>query len=203
MPGRRRTGQIADVSPEPDPVLEEDPLSEEQRERLREAGGRLDEILRAARVASFTAWTVAIFGGISLLLGLTSPIGAAVGAALLAVAWNEFRGRRLLRALSPEGARVLGWNQLALLVVVILYCGWSVWSVRSGPGPEVRQLQELAGLPADFVSEMATVMYAAVAAIVAIVQGLLARYHFARGPRLEAYLDETPRWIVDVQRTAS
>lgn len=180
--------------------MSDGPLSPEQRRDLSDANARAGKILGAARVSTFTAWSVGLFGALSLGVGLFGGGGVLVGAALLAVAWNEVRGRDRLRRLDPEGPRILGWNQLALLAVAAAYCLGAIWKARTEPGDSVRLLEELAGLPEGYVADLTTTAYVLVLGVVALVQWLLARYHFAREPMLRAYLEETPPWAVELQR---
>ena len=171
-------------------------LSPEQRVELQEAAARLKVVLRPARVARVNGWTVGIFGGLSVLFGLVSGGGGIfVGLALIAVAWNEMRGVRMLRALDSEGARVLGWNQLFLGVLIALYCLFTIWHASLSPDPSMKELEDLGGIPAGLVSQLTTFLYGAVAVIVGIVQVLLARYHFRAEARVRAFVNETPEWV--------
>lgn len=178
------------------------PLSPEQKEALREANERLRKpILGSATVATFNAWTLAVFGGLSALAGLFSPATLLVGIALLGIAWNEFRGRRLVRELNPLGPRILGWNQIILAGAVFVYCAWSSWRAWARPEPVLAQLEAALGMAPGEVARLTVTVYAVVFVVTALILGLMARYHFARGPRLDAYLEETPEWIVDIQRS--
>lgn len=179
----------------------DDPLSSEQKEVLAEAATRLKTLLRAARVARVNAWTVGIFGALSVLWGLASGGGGVVvGLALLAVAWNEFRGKSRLQALDPEGARILGWNQLVLAGVIDAYCVMAIYLSRASPDPSVQQLEELAGISQDLVADLTTLFYGAVIAGVTLAGALLALYHFRRRAQVESFRDETPAWAVEILR---
>ncbi len=178
------------------------PLSTEEREMLQIANERLNKrILGAAKVATVNAWTLAVFGGLSVMAGVFSPTGLVVGAGLLAVAWNEFRGRGLLRKLDLEGPRVLAWNQIALAGGVLVYCAWS--SYQAWAGDELAQFEDVLGVSAEEIARLAILVYAIVFLVTAVVLGFTARYHFVRERRLEQYLGETPEWVVDIQRSMS
>lgn len=180
------------------------PLSADERETLRIANERLNKrILGAAKVATVNAWTLAGFGGLSVMTGVFSPTGLVVGAGLLAVAWNEFRGRSLLRKLDLEGPRILAWNQIALTGGVLAYCAWSSYRAWSDHEGELGQLEAALGVSAKDVALLAVLVYAIVFVVTAVVLGITARYHFVRGRRLEQYLGETPAWVVDIQRSMS
>lgn len=197
----------AAASPEPGPgggadPPEAGPLDAEQRETLRAANERLgSRILGSEKVAGFNAWTLAIFGGISLLTGVFSAAGLVVGAGLLIFAWNEFRGRALLRRLDRRGPRVLAWNQIALAAAVLLYCGWSGWRAWARPDPSLARLESVLGMSPGTVAELTVTVYAAVFVVTALFLGFTARYHFVRASRLEAYLERTPGWVVEIQRS--
>ena len=180
-------------------MSEPSPFTPEQRAALHEAVGRKRSLMRPARVASFNGWTVGLFGALSVLWGLIAGLsGAVIGAALLVVAWNELRGAKRLHALDPEGATILGWNQLILGGVIALYCAYAIVSARIAPDPSMQENVEMAGMPADLVSGLTTILYGAVLVIVILVQALLARYHFGAKARIEAFRRETPRWIVEL-----
>jgi len=183
----------------PDPTL-----SPEQRRELEDAGERARKILMAGRVASFNGWTIGIFAALSFLFGLGSPGVMLVSLALGAIAWNEFRGRALLRRLDPSAGRLLGRNQLGLMALIVAYCLWSIWRTKVGPpDPEMEQLQDLIGVGSDLIEQLTVVLYVSVIAATAIFQGLNARYYFRRVAMTEAYLSETPHWVVDLQRSAA
>jgi hypothetical protein len=180
-------------------VSDQDPLAPEQKQRLAAATVERDRLLRPARLARMNGWSLGIFGGLSILIGLvTGGGGILVGAALVALAWNEMRGVALLRRLDPEGARILGWNQIAVGGVVAVYCAAAIVRSRMAPNASMQELEELAGISGDLMSELTTVFYGSVAIVVGIVQGLLARYHFRAGPRLAAFRRATPGWIIDL-----
>ncbi len=144
-----------------------------------------------------------MFGGLSLMTGLLSLTGVVIGAALLAFSWNEFRGRKFLRKLDVQGPRILAWNQIGLAVGVFVYCGWSANRAWVQRGTELAQLEAALGVSAADVAALTVLVYAIVFVVTAVVLAFTARYHFVRGRRLEQYLEETPGWVVDIQRSMS
>jgi hypothetical protein len=184
----------------PESDANQGPLSPEQREELTRATERAGKILGAGKVASFNGWTLGVIGAISLLFGLFSLTGFIAGACLLVVAWNEFRGRDMLRSFEPQGPDLLWKNQVGLMSLVIAYCAWSIYKAKAYPSSEVAQLEELAGLPTDFITDMTVTVYGAAILLTLLFQGLNARYYFARVQMLAEYLRETPDWIVDLQK---
>ena len=70
-----------------------------------------------------------------------------MGMGLAIVAWNEFRGRDLLREFDPHGTRLLGWNQVGLIALVVAYSLWCIFTGLTQPNPyqvHIDQTPELA-----------------------------------------------------------
>ncbi len=176
------------------------PLTPEQRREVEDAARRARKFLSAARVATFNGWTIGFFAALSLLFGFSSLRVLVLGAGMAVVSWNEFRGRRMLRDFDPAGLRLLGRNQVGFMGVIILYCLWSMYAATHGQGIDLGQLETLIGPTEDLVRTLALTVYGAVIAATVLFQGLNARYYFVRMRLLEAYLAETPSWIVDLQR---
>jgi len=176
------------------------PLTPEQRREVEEAAQRARKFLAAARVATFNGWTIGLFAALSLLFGFSSLRVLVLGVGMAVVAWNEFRGRRMLRDFDPAGLRLLGRNQVGFMGVIILYCLWSMYAAAHGHGIDLGQIEDVIGPTEDLVRTLTLTVYGAVIAATILFQGLNARYYFARMRMLEAYLAETPPWIVDLQR---
>jgi hypothetical protein len=184
----------------PETDKDQGPLSPEQRDELAQATERAGKIMGAGKVATFNGWTLGVLGALSLLFGRFSRTGFIAGVCLLFFAWNEFRGRKMLRALDPLGPQLLWKNQVGFMSLVILYCAWSMYRTVAFPNPEVAELEELAGLPSDFISDLTLSVYGAAIVLTLLFQGLNARYYFARVQMLTDYLRETSDWIVDLQK---
>ncbi len=176
------------------------PLSPQQQEAVALATDRSKKILAAAKVATFNGWTLGVLGALSILFGLFSLTGFIVGVFLVIVARNEFRGRTLIRRWEPRGAMLLARNQIGLIGIVIAYCLWSMYSAVANPSRETTQLEELAGLPSGLVTDLTLMVYGVVIVLTLLFQGLNAWYYFVRIKQLKDYLDETPAWIIDMQR---
>lgn len=174
-------------------------LSAEERAALARARDALRPVHRAGRWATFTLWTVGGFGALTVLWGLVAGGGGlVVGAALMAVAWNERRGRDRLLALDPHGARILGWNQILLAAVITVYLGLVILRSRTTTDPSLQELQTMVGLDPDLVADLTTMVYGAVIVIVDLVQVFMARFHFRRESMAEAVRRDTPPWVLDV-----
>lgn len=184
----------------PEPGAPDSPLSDDQIKELAYATVRAGKILRAGRVAAFTGWTVGVAGALSLLLGMFSPTGFLTGAALLAVAWNELEGRKMLLRFHPGGARRLARNQLWLLAVIAAYCGWAIFQAHFRPNPELSQLESVLELDAGFMAEATTAVYLIILLSAVVFQWGMYRYHTSRIPIVGEFVAKTPHWVLEVQR---
>jgi hypothetical protein len=179
------------------------PLSAEQQEDLHAAKARAASFMGAAKVAAFNGWTIAFFAVVSILFGLTSLKGLAVGIGLAVVARNELVGRRRIRELDASGLELLWRNQVGLMLLIIAYCVWSMYQASGAPDPEMAQLTEmLGGGTGALVRTLTLTLYGVVIVATAIFQGLNAHYYFVRVARLREYVRLTPAWVLDVQRSA-
>lgn len=191
---------MTDMPPTEASSSDQSPLSPEQRQQLAQASERAGKIMGAGKVAAFNGWTFGLIGAISVLFGLFSVTAFVAGACLLVVAWNELRGRRMLRELDQNGPALLWKNQVGLMTLVIAYCLWSMYQAVADPSAEIAQLEELAGLPDNFVTDLTLTVYGGVILLTVLFQGLNARYYHTRVKLLADYLRETPGWIVDLQQ---
>ncbi len=186
------------------------PLTEAHQLELMLANQRARKIRRAARVAAFNGWVTGILAGCAapfIVFGMTNLL---IAGALAFIAYNEFRGRKLLLQFNPSAAKLLGWNQIGLLGLIVVYCLWMIYASFAGSSELVSQLT----VPPEAADALGTAdieqlfrvivlaMYGLVIVLSAIFQGLNALYYFTRRKYIEAYLRETPDWVVDVQRVA-
>ena len=184
-------------------------ISPEQLQAITIARHQGRKISRAAMVASISGWTMAVFGAISLLGGLFSVPSFLLGLGLSVAAFVELRGARGLRALDLAAPRSPALNQLGLLVVVIAYAGWSIVTALIGPGPYDEQLaaggpiaESLA--PIDHLTRAVTVaFYAAVIGGSMVAQGCASAYYFSRRRHMTAYLQRTPKWVIETLHATS
>ena len=68
------------------------------------------------------------------------------------------------------------------------------------PSGEITELEELVGLSPGLVTDMTLTAYGIVIVLTLLFQGLNARYYFLRVQQLKDYLEQTPKWVVDMQR---
>ncbi len=154
----------------------------------------------AARLAYFNGACFGVFCVASaLLLPLVPTIAGVLMTLFLGlVTYNEFRGRTLLLAYEPRGARLLGWNQLLLLAALVAYCVWSiVWGfvypnplsdilterpelLASYSEAERRDLRDALDVFSDFWPAIIASTYGAVIVVSVFYQGANAWYNFSR-----------------------
>lgn len=83
-------------------------------------------------LSQLSAWSLVVFGGLSLLLVCFSWnwAGALIGIALLGHGFVEARLRgRFLQNAEREMGKGLAWNQMALSASVLLYLAWQALAI--------------------------------------------------------------------------
>jgi hypothetical protein len=190
-------------------AVSNEPISDEQRRELTEANCRVQKLRRAAKVATFNGWSIGIFAALSLPFALYSVTALVMCLALALVAYNEFRGRKLLDRFEPRGPRALGRNQLVLMGVLIGYSVWNIYLAETGPGPYAEQIKDtpemgsMLGSIDDLYMTVTWAVYGGLIFASVIFQGLNALYYFTRQKHLQSFLNQTPAWVVDLQRSLS
>ena len=182
------------------------PLSREHRQVLAIATHRAKKITNAAKVARFNGWTFGIFAFGTLICALFSVEALLLGIGLAIISRNEFRGQKLIRALDLNAPQNLAWNQIGLIVLLVVYSGWRIYISLTGANPYDQYLESNPELK-PMLSEMGTlhtvvtvVVYSSMIVLSILFQGLNAWYYFSRQKLLQAYLSETPPWIIDLQQ---
>jgi hypothetical protein len=189
--------------------LADNPLSVSHRRELSAARDRAKTIRKAARVATFNGWTTAAAAAFSAMFLLFDRGGVAIAITLglSVVAYNEFRGRKRLLNFDPSAATMLGWNQLGLLAMIVVYCLWmlsgssaeaSAVSAQFNSAAE-RELLSMAGDLEGLYKTAALAMYGGAIALSVLFQGGNALYYFTRRRHVEDFIAETPQWVRDVQ----
>jgi hypothetical protein len=192
------------VSPLPPPEV----FTLAHSQELARAGDRAKAVRKAARVAGFNGWMSALVAVGSAPFALYSVDGLVVAVALAIVAYNEFRGRTRLLAFDPSAAALLGWNQLGLLAMIIVYCLWMLYTSLTGANPlaadmkanpEIGEVLGMSGGVDALYRQIIVAFYGLVILLSVIFQGANAYYYFTRRKYVEKYLDETPAWVREVQ----
>lgn len=187
-------------------------LSDSQHQQVAAANRQAKKIRRAAAVAGFNGWVIGFFAVSSLPFALFSISGFLVAAGLGVVAYNEFRGRNRLLEFDESSPSFLGWNQIGFLVLIVLYSLWMLYAGLTGESPfaaEIRANPEL-GMVFESSEEfdqayrmLVVAIYGTVIFVSAIFQGWNACYYFTRRKLMAAYLQETPAWVLELQRVSA
>jgi hypothetical protein len=188
----------------------DEPFTIAHTQELARANERVKAIRRAARVAGFNGWVTALIAVSSAPFAYFSLVALIATVALAVVAWNEFRGRRRLLAFDPSAAAILGWNQVGLLALVVVYCLWMIYASLAGGDPlaELKanpEMGELLGGGPGFellYRQFVFGFYGLVILLTVIFQGGNAYYYFTRRRSIESYVRETPAWVRDLQRAS-
>jgi hypothetical protein len=195
-----------EVIPPPLPGATAPGLSPQQLAQIAEARQRRRKIHRAVVYALFDGWTIAIFAALTLLGGFFHWIGFVLGAAMALVALVELRGARGLKQLDVNAPRTLAINQLFLGGVLLSYAIYSLWGIYHGRGTVASQLAdypELSALAIDIdqlEKLLAWLIYGTLAAVAVFGMGGTALFYLSRRRHVEAYLRQTPQWIIEAQR---
>ncbi|HMN42680.1 MAG TPA: hypothetical protein PKE29_17705 [Phycisphaerales bacterium] len=174
---------------------------------LADARVRCRKVRRAANVASLSGWTMAVFAFITLAGSIFGDMVALVlGVALGLLAFNELRGSAMLRNLQPSGARRLGYNQLALGLLLVGYAAYSLASAMFHPllasSVAATGDAELDAMLARISATAAYALYGGLALAGIVAPGLTAWYYFSRERHVRQALLQTPEWAVQALRAA-
>jgi hypothetical protein len=191
--------------------MADNPLSLTHRRELSAARDRAKTIRKAARVAAFNGWTTAMAAALSAIFLIfdRSGIAIAITIGLSTVAYNEFRGRMHLLNFDPSAATLLGWNQLALLAMIVVYCLWSLYGSLGEAGTMATELKSYAELDsvlgsaggfAELYKTITVAVYGGAIGLTALFQGGNALYYFTRRRHVDDFIAETPLWVREVQR---
>src|SRR4051794_24490090 len=96
-------------------------MTPEHFRQIAEARTAWKRIRRAVGVARFDGWSIGLFGGLTLLFSLSSPAGLAIGVGMLAIATIELWGAARLSRLDTKAPRMLGFNQVAIALMLTVY----------------------------------------------------------------------------------
>ena len=183
------------------------PASPQHLEQIAAARKRGKKIKRCASTANFSAWTIAIFGAITLITSIPSLFGMMLGAGMCVLSHFEFKGARDMRRLDPGAPKRLARNQMVMCALLLVYAVGSLWSKVTGPSefdkemgndPAVRQM--LGSSVGDLEKTGNIVIYSLVGVAAIVGCGGTAMYYNSRTKYIEAYLRETPPWITQLEQ---
>jgi len=143
---------------------------------------------------------------LAMIFGRFDILGLIMGGALAALAWNELRGRSLLSRIQLRACGVLGWNQLALMAIVLVYSTWMIGQAIWGPSPydeaiaQEKMLARSLGSINALHKIISVAIYGGLIVATLVFQGLNSAYYFTRRKHVEAYISQTPDWVLQLQR---
>ena len=182
------------------------PASPAHLEQIAAARKRGRSIQRCASVASLSGWTIAIFGALTVVTSIGSLIGMALGVGMCLLSHFEFRGAKEIRRLDPTAPKRLARNQLILGALILIYSVGSLWVALTQPselekslGNEA-QLNSMVGSIRDFERTAYIALYGTMIVAAVIGCGGTALYYARRKHLIETYVQETPHWILELQR---
>lgn len=176
------------------------------REQFAQARAAYRPIRRTQRVATYSAWSFAVFAALSLPFALFSLKGLFIAAGLVLGAVFEFRGRHALQRLDPVAPRRLALNQLVFAGVIAVYCVWSAATAWFGPSPYAAaiaatpEISDMIAPFADLIQQVTVAAYGLVLFVGLTYQAFLIRYYFTRQKPLQNYLSNTPAWVLELHR---
>jgi hypothetical protein len=182
-------------------------LSQENLRELETARQSLRKVARAVSVARFDGWTMAIFAGLTLLMGITDITNIVLAVALGTVAYVELTGAAKLRRLDPSAVPMLGFNQFGLAGLLTLYALWRIHVELNGGGfisGMVAQDPADAQVLGPWMNLGRSVVFAFYGSLIAVAvlgMGGMAWFYFSRRKHLDAYLTNTPQWIIAMQKS--
>jgi hypothetical protein len=180
-------------------------LTSDHLAQLADARSRARRVLRAASGATLGGWTLAVFGVLTALCGLTDPPSLVLAGGMGAVAYNEFRGAAMLRGFELAAPVRLARGQAALAVLIAAYAVWRIGAAMRGPSSAGSSDPQVDAVLADMkldglVRSITVALYAGVGLTGAIVPGLTALYYRSRSKHLRSFLAQTPPWVVRAMR---
>ena len=165
------------------------------------------KIRRVTSVATIDAWTVAVFAGLTLLTGFMSFPAVALGSGMGFVAMLEFRTVEQLKRLNPKAPARLARNQLILGAFLFIYAAWNLFQSYHNAGNDISsqigndpQLRQMLGGVDDLAKTIMVALYGSLMVIALVGPGLTALYYWSCAPHIKRYVEQTPAWILDLQR---
>ena len=195
------------LSPPAPTAVEPLVLSGAQLLELAAARSACRRVRRAVGVAALSGWTMALFAGLTLIIGLSTISATWMGLAMTITAFVELRARERLRRLDHTAARTLGLNQAVLGFLIVMYAAWNIDAIiLASPQPLAFHFTagdttfHFAPNNAVFLREFTLLLYCAMAVVAILTQGTTAWYYFSRDKWIREYVSRTPGWILQIQR---
>ena len=182
-------------------------MSAEDRLELVETAKRLEPLKRAARRGRANGLGYVVFGGLSLLLSISSNpdwSGLLIGAVLIGSGVIERSQAARLGQADPAAPARMAQAELALLGAILFGCVIKLVFPPSASG-ELRSAGDLSGLGldiADLMDSVTRLVYAVVMVVSILYQGGMARYFLRRRRDVATYL-ASPEWARSLAQSLS
>jgi hypothetical protein len=174
-------------------------MSAQDRLELVETGKRLEPLKRAARRGRANGLGYVVFGGLSLLLSISSNpdwIALLIGAVLIGAGIVERSQAANLAQGDPVAPMRMAQAELALLGVILLGGVIKLVFASTASGELRTATGELSGLGldvADLVDSVTNLVYSVAMVVSLLYQGGMARYFLKRRNDVAIYLG-SPDW---------
>ncbi len=154
---------------------------------------------RVLAISRFNGWSVAIFGGLGLLLalGMADWVGSLVSLVIVAAGWLELRGHAQLQRCEPAGMKTLVQSQLLLLALILTYCASRVGNLDATQlSPDLDAVLKQSDLkPGNFLPAVRAILiafYLTVGLTAVFYQGGLAFYYWSKAQKVREALRHRP-----------
>ncbi len=210
----------APTAPDGEPVsvaAPHSPLSPAQLAQLTAADQRIRSIDGAIKLAAWNGYSLLVGACLSGLFSLGDAWGLLSAALLGGFGFAELLGRKRLQRHDRRAPLWLCVNQLLLLGAMLAYSGFHLYvSLSSGSlvDQALHEHPELHGALSsiddpqvgDLAQDMGTmfhtgviIAYAALMVSSLLFQGGSALYYYSRKKHLDAFLRDTPAWVLEVR----
>ncbi|HEY7088339.1 MAG TPA: hypothetical protein VH518_09645, partial [Tepidisphaeraceae bacterium] len=108
-----------------------------------------------------------------------------------------------LKRLDRTAPRRLAINQIAFGILLFSYGAFCLWTALHAPPDELvsdPQLRQMMGPFQDLARELYIIIYGSVMLAAVIGPGLTAFYYSRLTKHIDAYLSQTPQWILELQQ---
>lgn len=197
------------MSASPQSYPASNPLSQQNMQELAVARAGGKKVRRAIRVALVDGWTLAFFACLTILFSIGSLPDMMIGIVLGGIAAVELYGASRLRKLDPAACKILGFNQLAFAAMIIIYALSKLVPMMLGrpsamaadlaSDPMTSQLIDTRDYT-HMINMIYMAVYAGLIVYAICSMGILSLYYFTRIKHIRSYLQQTPPWIIDMQR---
>jgi hypothetical protein len=173
-----------------------------QRAKMIDAAGRL-AFVNFLLCAGFACLSLLYTVYYSLTAGQFNLTGLVMSLGIATVAVIELRGKILLGRLNTQAPVLLGWNQFGFMCLLVgygiwaLYCGFTGPNLATETGLFTADYHDVAG-PLYLV--VISIMFGSLIVLSLVFQGMNSVYYFGRRKPMQAFLDETPQWVLDFIR---